>query len=132
MKRRNRYKFLNRVKKDYSEAFKQNYEFKKLSKKALYKLLQENKHSNMCKWYYCCEGLYHNCWQDPYAEGIWNMSQKQVNKIIKNAIDETAKICRRDSRILYYEKEDAIYVIIIARDVMSVDYLITFTNVVLK
>ena len=56
------------------------------------------------------------------------MSQEQVNKIIKGIIDETAKICRRHSRILYCENKDTIDIIIVARDVMSTDYLITFTN----
>ena len=128
MKIKDKYKLLNYAKKQYSEIFNCNYEFKNLSKKALYKLLKENKHSSICEWSYCCYGLYENCWQDPYAEGIWDMSQEQVNKIIKGIIDETAKICRRHSRILYCENKDTIDIIIVARDVMSTDYLITFTN----
>lgn len=128
MKRRDRYKLLNRAKKDYSEIFKCNYEFKKLSKKALYKLLQENKHSAMCEWSYCCYGLYKCCWQELIEEGNWGLTQKQVDEDIKYAIDETAKICRRDSRILYCKDEYGVHVIIIARDVMSTDYLIVFTD----
>ena len=56
------------------------------------------------------------------------MTQKDVGKAIKSVIDDTAKICKRDSRILYYEDEFSIDVIIIARDVMACDYLITFTD----
>lgn len=128
MKTKERYKLLNYAKEDYSNIFGCRYEFKKLSKKALYELLRQNKHSCMCEWSYCCYGLYQNCWQEPIEEGIWDMTQEDVNKAIKSVIDDTAKICRRDSRILYYENNFGIHVIIIARDIMSEDYLITFTD----
>ena len=128
MKIKERYKLLNHAKKDYSKIFGCEYKFKKLSKKSLYELLRQNKHSCMCEWSYCCYGLYQNCWQEPIEEGIWDMTQEDVNKAIKSVIDDTAKICRRDSRILYYENNFGIDVIIIARDIMSVDYLITFTD----
>lgn len=128
MKKQERYKLLNHAKKEYSEIFKCNYQFKKLSKKALYELLQQNKHSQMCEWSYCCYGLYRNCWQEPYSEGNWGLTQKRIDEIIKSTIDETAKICRKDNRILYYEDEYGTHVIIVARDVMSGDYLFTFTN----
>lgn len=129
MKLKDRYKIINHAKRYYSETFNQNYEFKKLSKKALYKLLEENKHSTVTKQYYCCYGLYKSCWCEPFFEGSWCMTQKQVDEVIKYIIDETAKICRRDSRILYCEDEQGVHVIIIARDVMSEDYLIRFTNI---
>lgn len=128
MKKQERYKLLNHAKKEYSEIFKRNYQFKKLSKKALYELLQQNKHSQMCEWSYCCYGLYQNCWQEPYFVGNWGLTRKRIDEIIKSTIDETAKICRKDNRILYYEDEYGAHVIIVARDVMSDDYLFTFTN----
>ena len=128
MKKQERYKLLNYAKKEYSEIFKYNYQFKKLSKKALYELLQQNKHSQMCEWSYCCCGLYHNSWQEPYFVGNWELTQKRIDEIIKSTIDETAKICRKDNRILYCEDEYGTHVIIVARDVMSDDYLFTFTN----
>ena len=103
MKKQERYKLLNHAKKDYSERFNRNYEFKKLSKRALYELLRQNKHSSMCEWWYCCYGLYQNCWQEVVEEGCWQETQKEVDNIIKNVIDSTAKICRKGSRILYCE-----------------------------
>ena len=45
------------------------------------------------------------------------MTQKDVDRAIKSVIDNTAKICKRDSRILYYENKFGIHVIIIARGV---------------
>lgn len=128
MQKKDRYKLLNHAKKDYSERFNRNYEFKKLSKKALYELLKQYKHSSMCEWSYCCYGLYHNCWQEPIEAGCWQDTQKEVDDIIKYTIDLTAKICRKDSRILYCENEYEIHVVIIARDVQTMDYLICFTN----
>lgn len=128
MKKQDRLKLLSYAKEQYIEFFGLDYKFKKLSKKALYNLLKQNKHSSMCEWSYCCYGLYQNCWQEPYEEGIWDLTQNEVNNIIKAAIDGTAKICRRDNRILYCEDGQFVDVIIVARDVMKADYLIYFTN----
>lgn len=128
MKTKERYKLLNYAKKNYSEIFNCDYQFKELSKRALHKLLENNKHSVMCEWWYCCYGLYNNCWQEPIEEGCWHNTQKEVDDAIKEAINSTAKICRRDSRILYSEDEHDIHVIIVARDVCKCDYLICFTN----
>ena len=128
MKRQERYKLLNYAKKQYSEAFDLDLQFKHLSKKKLYDLLKEYKHSSMCEWSYCCYGLYENCWQESFEEGNWDLTQEEVNKIIRGTIDDTAKACRKDSRILYCKLVDRVDVIIVARDIFKADYLITFTN----
>lgn len=128
MKKKDRYKLLNYAKKEYSEVFDLDLQFKHLSKKELYNLLQQYKHSSMCEWSYCCYGLYNNCWQEPIEEGNWGFTQNDVDGIIKGAIDDTAKACRRDNRILYCELDNRVDVIIVARDIYSADYLITFTN----
>ena len=128
MKKKDKYKLFQYAKEQYSKDFKCNYEFKYLSKKALLKLLKEHNDSSMCEWDYCCYGLYQNCWQEPYFEGNWGMSQEKVNEIIKETIKKTAKICKRDNRILYCEVDDVINIVIIARDVMYCDFLIAFDN----
>lgn len=128
MKRKERYKVLNYAKKQYSEAFDLDLQFKHLSKKMLYELLKKYKHSSMCEWSYCCYGLYKNCWQEPIEEGNYDLMQQDVNEIIKYTIDNTAKYCRKDSRILYCETDKRINVIIVMRDIFETDYLITFTN----
>ena len=128
MKKQDRYKLLNYVKRDYSEQLNRNYEFKKFSKKILYELLKQNKHSSMCEWSYCCCGLYQNCWQEPVEPGCWDYTQEKVNDIIKYTIDATAKACKKDSRVLYCEDEYGIHVVIVARDIDACDYLICFTN----
>ena len=128
MKKKDKYKIFNYAKEQYSKDFNRNYAFKHLSKKELYKLLEKNKHSSMCEWDYCCCGLYCNCWQEPYEEGNWNMTQENVNDFIRHTIDKTAKICRKDSRMLYCETNEEVNIVIIARDIFQMDYLITFTN----
>lgn len=128
MKRKDRYKLINYAKKQYSETFDLDLQLKHLSKKELYNLLQQYKHSSMCEWSYCCYGLYNNCWQEPIEEGNWGFTQKQVDEIIKGTINDTVKVCRRDSRILYCKTVDRVNVIIVARDICSADFLITFTN----
>ena len=57
------------------------------------------------------------------------MSQKEVDDTIMYVVYEMAKECRRDSRIVYYEDDIGVHVIIIGRDSkFSTDFLITFTN----
>ena len=128
MKSRERYKLLNYAKKEYSEIFGRNYQFKKLSRRALYTLLENHKCSAMCEWWYCCRGLYDTCWQEPIEEGIWDATRKDVDDAIKHVIDSTARICKKDSRVLYCEDKYGIQVVIIARDILQCDYLITFTD----
>lgn len=128
MKIKDRYKLLEYAKTEYSKTFGCDYKFKKMSKKELYKLLKENKHSCMCEWDYCCYGLYQNCWQEPIEDGIWGRNQSDVDMAIADVIDSTAKICKKDSRILYHKENDYTNVIIVARDVMKKDFLITFTD----
>lgn len=54
--------------------------------------------------------------------------QERVDDVIRYVIDKTAKICRKDSRILYCESRQEVNVVIVARDILENDYLITFTN----
>lgn len=128
MKIKDRYKLLNHAKEEYNKTFNLNLQFKHLSKNKLHNLLKEYKHSNMCEWSFCCYGLEQCCWQELVEEGNWGLTQERVDECIKYAIDLTAKACRRDNRILYYERDNAIDVFIITRDIYSTDFLITFTN----
>lgn len=124
MKIQQRYKLLNHAKQDYSKRFGHDYQFKKISRKDLHKLIDGNRYALMCEWWYCCYGLYKNCWQEPYEKGIWGLTQQGVDTAIKEVIDSTAKICRKDSRILYYEEDCGIHIVIVARDVLQCDFLI--------
>ena len=130
MKKKDKYELISLAIKDYSERFNENYQRVNLSQKQLMTLLRQNKHSTMCEWDYCCYGLYRNCWQDLYADGVWDLSQEQVDKIIASIIKDSAKACRRDSRIAMCKDENSIGVVIVLRDLPEhrCDYLITFTN----
>ena len=128
MKRKDRYKVINYAKKQYSEEFNMDFQFKYLSKKKLNELLKKYKHTSMYCYQYCCYGLYTNCWREPFEDGINLLNQKQVNEIIKSTINLTAKLCRKDTRILYCEVDNGVEVIIVTRDIFKEDYLITFNN----
>lgn len=128
MKKQERYKILNYARNQYNDSFTQQYEFKNLSKKCLHNILKKYKHSVMVEWSYCCNGLYQNCWQELFEEGNWGMTQNDVDMAIKNTINDTAKHCRKDKRILYCEGKDGVHVVIVMRDIHEMDYLIYFTN----
>lgn len=129
MKKKERYKILNYAKKQYSEEFKIDYQFKRISKSTLLFLLEEYYNaSEMCEWSYCCYGMYTCCWQDLTADGVWNMTQEDVNKSIAATIKNCMKYCKKDNRILYAEREDCVEIVLVMRDIMAADYLITFKN----
>ena len=130
MKIKDKYKVLNYAYDDYNRTFNHNYQRRKFSKRLLLDLLKENKHSSMCEWSYCCYGLYRNCWADPYEEGVWNLTQKDVDKILYDTICELSRSCKRDNRLGIYKEKDITHVVVIARDLPRHcrDYLFTFTN----
>lgn len=130
MKKKDKYKIIRHAVNEYSEIFNCEYKRTNMSKKKVKKLLEQYKHSSMCEWSYCCYGLYQNCWQEPYFEGNWGMTQKQVNETIFETFSELAKNCKRDSRIACCEEDGVINIVIIARDISEfrADFLIVFTN----
>lgn len=130
MKKKQKYEIINHGIKEYSKIFDRNYKRVNISKKTLEGLLNKHKHSHMTKWCYCCRGLYDCCWQDPYFEGCWDMTQKRVDEIILSTIRNLHKYYRRDNRIGMYEKDGEIGIVIIARDLprFAADYFIGFSN----
>ena len=131
MKRREKYKITNYAIAEYSKIFEQDYKRANISKRKIRAMLKEYSHSCMAIWYYCCKGLYWNCWQDPFEEGIWNMSQKQVDKCIWDIVCELPKCCLSRKRAAIYVDNRGINLLIVARDLPGhkCDYLITFTNI---
>lgn len=130
MKKKDKYKIINYAINQYNETFGRDYKRVKLSKNDFRNFLSQYKHSSMAEWCYCCRGLYDCCWQEPFFEGCWEMTQKRVDEIIMNSISMLSRYCKRDSRIAMYEKDGNIHVVIIARDLPEFrrDYLIVFTN----
>lgn len=130
MKTRDKQALISYVINEYNQIFKVKYERVKLSKRYLWSLLDTYKHSGMCEWCYCCRGLYNNCWQEPYFEGNWGMTQTYIDDSIKRTVEWVAKANKRDGRIAMYTDEIGVHVLIVARDLpLKADYLITFTNV---
>jgi hypothetical protein len=130
MKKKDKYKLINCAINEYGNIFKHDYERTNISHKYLKELLKKYRHSGMAEWSYCCYGLYQNCWQEPYFEGNWGMTQKRVDEIIYNTVHGLLKRCKRDNRVGLYVEDDAIHMVIVARDLpkYAADYLITFTN----
>ena len=130
MKKKDKYKIINYAINEYSNIFKREYKRINISRKQVKDLLKKYKHSGMAEWSYCCYGLYQNCWQDPFEEGIWNLTQKRVDEIIYDTVCELSKHYKRDNRVGLYIEDNAVHMVIIARDlpIFKRDYLITFTN----
>lgn len=132
MKKKDKYRLIDYALKDYGKKFNHNYKRKYISCREVEKLLSENKHSVGAEWFYCCYGLYENCWQDPFEEGVWDMTQEYVDDWILNTFKSLRKQCKRDNRIGVYEDKDdnSIHVVIVARDLQEYkcDYLFIFTD----
>lgn len=130
MKKKDKYKIINYAINEYGEKFNCVYKRANISPKQVKELLKKYKHSIMCEWSYCCYGLYQNCWQEPFFEGNWGMTQKRVDEIIYNTVHKLFKHCKRDNRVGLFVEDDAVHMVIVARDLPRYrgDYLITFTN----
>ena len=129
MKKKDKYKIINYAINEYSNIFNHSYKRTNISQNYVKELLKKYKHSIMCEWSYCCYGLYQNCWQDPFEEGIWGMTQKRIDEIIYDTVCELLKHCKRDNRIGLCVENNAVHMVIIARDLpdFKSDYLFTFT-----
>lgn len=68
--------------------------------KQLKKLLKEGYyiHSLSELWYDGEEGLSYNNWIEEYEEGIWGMSQKDVEKAAKDAVRKFSHLTRRSNQ----------------------------------
>jgi hypothetical protein len=68
-----------------------------------------------------------NNWQDPCGEGIWGMSQKQVDKIVYNIFKsiQKFKVSKKDRLYISY-KNDEIRIYFYGRDFNELDYWFIF------
>lgn len=130
MKIKDKQKIIGFAINQYNERLKGHYQRTPLSKKRLLDLVEKYKHPGAAVWCYCCNGLYEDCWEDLFAEGIWGQSQEDVNDLIKWWIQELSKSCKRDNRTAWYEDEYGVHVVIVARDLpkWKKDFLFLFTD----
>lgn len=128
MKIKERYKFFNHARRDYSKIFARNYEFTQLSYKKLAALLKNSKYAGYCEYWYCCHGLYNNCWIDPFEEGVWSMSQNDVDMLLTAVLKESRRWLRNKYRTLLCEDSYGTHIILVTRDVQLCDYVITLAN----
>lgn len=68
-----------------------------------------------------------NNWQDPYGEGIWNMSQKQVDQMAYDTFKSIQKfnVSKKDRLYISY-KNDEIRIYFYGRDFDELDYWFIF------
>jgi len=99
--------------------------------KQLKKLLKEGYyiHSLSELWYDGEEGLCYNNWIEEYEEGIWGMSQKDVEKAAKDAVRKFSHLTRRSNQKVIpraYKTTCGMFTIIYLymRDRISCDYMI--------
>lgn len=128
MKIKEKYKMFNHARREYSRIFDKDYDFTQMSYSELLGLLKSSKQVDYTEYWYCCHGLYSNCWQDPFSEGVWGLTQAGVNALLAEVLKETRKYLKNKYRVLYCKSDDLTHVILITRDVQLCDYIITFTN----
>lgn len=68
-----------------------------------------------------------NNWQDPYREGIWGMSQKEVDKLAYDTFKSIQKfnVSKKDRLYISY-KDDEIRIYFYGRDFDELDYWFVF------
>lgn len=68
-----------------------------------------------------------NNWQDPYGEGIWGMSQKEVDKLAYDAFKSIQRfnVSKKDRLYISY-KNDMIRIYFYGRDFNELDYWFIF------
>lgn len=129
MKKKDRYKIINYAVGEYSRIFDEMLAPVTLTQKLIDELLSEYEANSICEWYYCCEGWQYNCWQEPYEEGNWGMTQADVEMQIKMTVKSCAEACRRDRRAYICRGDDQVRLYIIMRDIdCKCDYLMSFYN----
>lgn len=99
--------------------------------KQLKKLLKEGYyiHSLSELWYDGEEGLSYNNWIEEYEEGIWGMSQKDVEKAAKDAVLRFSHLTRRSNQKIVprvYKTTRGMFTMIYLymRDRIGCDYMI--------
>lgn len=130
MKNQNDVDIITYAKNQYNEIFDMSYECDFKTKEDIVKLLEEYPHSYMCEWHYCCYRLYQNCWQDLTEEGIWGLTQEEVNACILNVFtSELLKKCKNENRMFSCRHNNDVCVLIVTRDLENKsDYLICFSK----
>lgn len=78
--------------------------------------------------FHCCYGWEQCCWVDPYAEGIWDMTENDVAEMLKEIFRENRRLSLKMPIFYYYEHDNAIDILLTHRYLDSdncVDYRIS-------
>jgi hypothetical protein len=86
----------------------------------------------MSELWYDEQGLDYNNWIDDYADGIWFMSQEDVNKVVRDTVRKFSRLMRRAGQKVIpraYKatmSDDCIGIYLYMRDRIGCDYMIFF------
>lgn len=101
--------------------------------KKLKKLLKDGYYvENMSELWYDEQGLDYNSWIDEYGEGIWFMSQKDVDEVVKDTVRRFSHLTRRAGQKAIpraYKAtmpDNCIGIYLYMRDRIDCDYMIFF------
>ena len=113
---------------DYNERMNRKYQLISISRECLYQMLSNTKKVAISYMSYCCYGLYHFCWLDEYAEGIWGMSEDEVREMITGVFESHIEEFNSDGRVAFYEDDKGAHVLFLARDLKThkIDTFIDF------
>lgn len=105
----------------------------KYNRDTIYNLFKKYKQYGMTENSYCCYGECQCCWQDPFAEGIWGHTLKQVKEIMLNDFkyikQDIRSVKKNQHRMYMYKDKNKCFIYIYGRDLFSADYHMWFSNV---
>lgn len=77
---------------------------------------------------HCCYGWKECCWEDLFAEGVWEMSADEVVNVLKNVLKGIRKNSKTLPVFYIYEIENKIYLLVTNRHLKGsncTDWIIT-------
>ena len=90
-------------------------------------LLKKYKRWGIVEDSHCCYGWEKCCWEDPYEEGIWDMTEDDVVRKLKGIFKEARKFSSKMPIFYLYEHENKVEILITYRHLTGrhcIDYKI--------
>ena len=83
--------------------------------KLIKRILSEYGNWSMTEHMHCCNGWKTSCWQEFYAEGVWDMTYEQLIDAIKEVLTSVCKESRKLPVFYILEKNNEIKILISQR-----------------
>lgn len=113
---------------EYNRVLGRKYMLTSISYEQICDWLNECSSATISEWHYCCKDLYQCCWYDEYAEGIWHLTQEEVDEMIKGVFLAIGERFFEENRIAYCEDAKGVHLVLIGRDLEGIkkDYFYDF------